>query len=349
VTLLAFGNGAPDIFSALAAINQPNIKRASLAFGALFGAGMFVTTIVVGAVVISKPFMLTRRPYMRDLIFYLAAVYWTFFVLWNNEMNIFNSLGFIGLYICYVLVVIFGRLIYQKFKTKKQIGTGDIPKPPAKQEGQELKIGSNSPSISRLFSHLPKPNGRIISQEQDKPDIPRDHSPPPTITATDITANGPAVGVASGIPAVILVEASCDIGHTEDHKAVNEEGQESSHLLSSRERCASRASQHVYGVSDEEDDDTMGEGGQPIPPRKRRIRRTISGALDITEDVGLVAVGTPNLSKIWHQAYKKELMHEGSGRVSPRMRRSPVSHDHHASRSRASSHLGMRYCRMRNM
>lgn len=57
------------------------------------GAGMFVTTIVVGAVVISKPFTLTRRPYMRDLIFYLAAVYWTFFVLWENRMNIWISLG----------------------------------------------------------------------------------------------------------------------------------------------------------------------------------------------------------------------------------------------------------------
>ena len=54
---------------------------------------MFVTTIVVGAVVISKPFTLTRRPYMRDLIFYLAAVYWTFFVLWENRMNIWISLG----------------------------------------------------------------------------------------------------------------------------------------------------------------------------------------------------------------------------------------------------------------
>ena len=54
---------------------------------------MFVTTVVVGAVVVSKPFTLTRRPYMRDLIFYLAAVYWTFFVLWENRMSIWISLG----------------------------------------------------------------------------------------------------------------------------------------------------------------------------------------------------------------------------------------------------------------
>ena len=37
VTLLALGNGSPDIFSAFAAINQEDDKKSSLAVGALFG------------------------------------------------------------------------------------------------------------------------------------------------------------------------------------------------------------------------------------------------------------------------------------------------------------------------
>ena len=37
VTLLALGNGAPDIFSAFAAINQSDDHKSSLAIGALFG------------------------------------------------------------------------------------------------------------------------------------------------------------------------------------------------------------------------------------------------------------------------------------------------------------------------
>lgn len=37
VTFLAFGNGAPDIFSAIAAIGNAKNGEAGLAFGALFG------------------------------------------------------------------------------------------------------------------------------------------------------------------------------------------------------------------------------------------------------------------------------------------------------------------------
>ena len=37
MTFLAFGNGAPDIFSAIAAIGNAKNGDAGLAFGALFG------------------------------------------------------------------------------------------------------------------------------------------------------------------------------------------------------------------------------------------------------------------------------------------------------------------------
>jgi len=41
VTFLALGNGAPDIFSAFAAVNQQDDRKASLAVGALFGENVF--------------------------------------------------------------------------------------------------------------------------------------------------------------------------------------------------------------------------------------------------------------------------------------------------------------------
>ena len=41
VTFLALGNGAPDIFSAFAAVNQQDDRKASLAVGALFGESVY--------------------------------------------------------------------------------------------------------------------------------------------------------------------------------------------------------------------------------------------------------------------------------------------------------------------
>ena len=57
------------------------------------GAGMFVTTIVTGAVSIYKPFTLTQRPFMRDVVFYIFAVYLTFFVLWTNTVELYQAIS----------------------------------------------------------------------------------------------------------------------------------------------------------------------------------------------------------------------------------------------------------------
>ncbi|KAK7505987.1 hypothetical protein BaRGS_00002709, partial [Batillaria attramentaria] len=114
VTFLAFGNGAPDVFSAIAAIGSAKAGDAGLAIGALFGAGVFVTTVVVGTIAIVCPFDSMQRPFLRDVIFYMAATFWAFYLMWKKEITIFESVGFIMLYVFYVVVVIVGRLIYQR-------------------------------------------------------------------------------------------------------------------------------------------------------------------------------------------------------------------------------------------
>ncbi|CAC5384113.1 SLC24A6 [Mytilus coruscus] len=87
VTFLAFGNGAPDIFSAIAAVGNAKNGDAGLAFGALLGAGVFVTTVVAGTIAIICPFDAMQRPFLRDVIFYLGATFLTFTVLWQKEIG----------------------------------------------------------------------------------------------------------------------------------------------------------------------------------------------------------------------------------------------------------------------
>ncbi|XP_067651064.1 mitochondrial sodium/calcium exchanger protein-like isoform X2 [Haliotis asinina] len=129
VTFLAFGNGAPDIFSAIAAIGSAKNGDAGMAVGALFGAGVFVTTIVAGVIAVVCPFDSMQRPFLRDVIFYLAAAFWTFYILWKKEITKFEALGFIGLYVFYVLVVVIGRYIYQKGRHRPEDQTVIVPPP----------------------------------------------------------------------------------------------------------------------------------------------------------------------------------------------------------------------------
>ncbi|XP_061585085.1 mitochondrial sodium/calcium exchanger protein [Cololabis saira] len=121
VTFLALGNGAPDIFSAIAAFSHPH--TAGLAVGALFGAGIFVTTVVAGSVALVKPFAVASRPFLRDVSFYMVAVFWTFLMLYRGTTTLQETLGYLGLYVLYVLIVIISAYIYsrQKYSTNMSI------------------------------------------------------------------------------------------------------------------------------------------------------------------------------------------------------------------------------------
>ncbi|XP_017314255.1 mitochondrial sodium/calcium exchanger protein isoform X2 [Ictalurus punctatus] len=112
VTFLALGNGAPDVFSAMAAFSRP--QTAGLAIGALFGAGIFVTTVVAGSVALVKPFTVASRPFLRDVIFYMAAVFWTFNILYKREILLQEALGYLGLYLLYVITVVVSAYIYNR-------------------------------------------------------------------------------------------------------------------------------------------------------------------------------------------------------------------------------------------
>uniref|UniRef100_UPI00398EC887 mitochondrial sodium/calcium exchanger protein isoform X4 n=1 Tax=Pristiophorus japonicus TaxID=55135 RepID=UPI00398EC887 len=116
VTFLALGNGAPDVFSAIVAFSDP--RTANLAIGALFGAGIFVTTVVAGGVALARPFTVASRPFLRDVIFYMAAVFWTFVVLYFQSIDLGQALGYLALYAVYVFTVIISSIIYKKGKNQ---------------------------------------------------------------------------------------------------------------------------------------------------------------------------------------------------------------------------------------
>lgn len=59
----------------------------------LAGAGVFVTTVVAGGVAMVKPFTAASRPFLRDVIFYMVAVFLTFMVLYFGRITLGEALG----------------------------------------------------------------------------------------------------------------------------------------------------------------------------------------------------------------------------------------------------------------
>lgn len=129
VTFLALGNGAPDVFSAIAAFSHPH--TAGLAVGALFGAGIFVTTVVAGSVALVKPFAVASRPFLRDVIFYMVAVFWTFLILYRGTTTLGETLGYLGFYVVYVLTVIISAYIYNRQKHSMNSSVRSVAHVPA--------------------------------------------------------------------------------------------------------------------------------------------------------------------------------------------------------------------------
>lgn len=103
VTLLALGNGAPDVFASVAAVGG---GQARTGFGAILSAGTFVSAFVVGFVAIySAPFSVLPGQFVRDVLFYLTAALFLFYVYLSAEIYLWQAVGFVAFYLFFVGIV----------------------------------------------------------------------------------------------------------------------------------------------------------------------------------------------------------------------------------------------------
>ncbi|KAK1257207.1 Cation/calcium exchanger 5 [Acorus gramineus] len=103
VTLLALGNGAPDVFASVAAVRGGHARTG---FGAILSAGAFVSAFVFGAVaVIAAPFPVDPTQFVRDAFFYLVSASALFYVYLSAEIYLWQAVGFVGFYVFFVGLV----------------------------------------------------------------------------------------------------------------------------------------------------------------------------------------------------------------------------------------------------
>lgn len=127
VTLLALGNGAPDVFASVAAVRGGQPRTG---FGAILSAGTFVSAFVVGFVAIyAAPFAVDPAPFVRDVLFYLTAALFLFYVYLSAEIFLWQAVGFVGFYIFFVGIVFSMDLGYNGIsgeKSKNSGGGGEV-------------------------------------------------------------------------------------------------------------------------------------------------------------------------------------------------------------------------------
>ena len=68
-----------------------------------------------------------ERPFLRDVSFYLMAGFWAFYIFWRQEIRLFDSIGFLVVYLIYIVVVVVGRYIHQKNRVEVPYLTQVLP------------------------------------------------------------------------------------------------------------------------------------------------------------------------------------------------------------------------------
>lgn len=122
VTLLAFGNGAPDVFSSIAAASDgagsddnDATKSVSILLGGTFFISCFVVSLSTYASNLNadprgpkqRMIKVTPRFFIRDVTFFiLTIVYLLAVMLFIEHFNIFLSVGLLLIYAIYVVTVV---------------------------------------------------------------------------------------------------------------------------------------------------------------------------------------------------------------------------------------------------
>lgn len=106
VTLLALGNGAPDVFTAVSGID--GAADFPLVLGELLGASIMISTVVLGGVLLVTPAdtEVVRNSFLRDVLVYILATLVIFGMAWDGVIKLYEALLLLVFYFCYVALVV---------------------------------------------------------------------------------------------------------------------------------------------------------------------------------------------------------------------------------------------------
>lgn len=106
-TLMAFGNGASDVFTMVAALSaEDGDAGMSTALSEALSSGMFVANVVLGCALLfapAHPIGIGRAAFLSDVLFYLGAVLLVFFISIDSRVHLAEGLALFGYYLLYLV------------------------------------------------------------------------------------------------------------------------------------------------------------------------------------------------------------------------------------------------------
>lgn len=128
VTLLALGNGMPDVMTATSSINKAD--DFALTMGEMLGAANWIVSLVFGCCLLLKlgPTKVEAYPFMRDSIAYVIVLAFMVAVCWDGVVGFWKSMSFFAIYVAYVAVVVLpARLGRRKVVSAREAALEVLP------------------------------------------------------------------------------------------------------------------------------------------------------------------------------------------------------------------------------
>jgi len=149
VTLLAFANGAGDVITAFLASGTE--KGVAYNIGALYGAGLFMCTVVLATSIFktAKPIIFDSMMVFRDIGVYIIATLFTIGLGVYGEIPWWASLVFFGLYLLIVIAV-----LVEDFIVKKKQNPNNTSLELVKRTVLGDKVQLNASGINQSFGVL---------------------------------------------------------------------------------------------------------------------------------------------------------------------------------------------------
>lgn len=118
VTLLAFGNGSPDLFASLATPSGDS----QLMYTELLGAAIFCSGFIAGVVMFIRPFKIVAHTYIRDVLFFMFSAIVIDQFMHDHRYSLAEGALTITIYIVFLVVVVLQHFqLKNKFKELKRL------------------------------------------------------------------------------------------------------------------------------------------------------------------------------------------------------------------------------------